>query len=56
MGLLHSVALLTDFNGKILQTVALNSNNQLMSIANYPEGIYIIKLQNGEVFKIVKNN
>lgn len=52
--LLHSKALLFDINGKQLKTFYLNSNSVSLSMSQYAPGLYVIKLENGETLKIIK--
>jgi hypothetical protein len=47
-------AVLTDGQGKILQQIKLTSLQQEINMKIYPAGIYIMTLEDGTVFKVVK--
>jgi hypothetical protein len=52
--LLNTKALLTDVNGKQLQTISIEQINTTINLAGYSNGMYLLKLQNGQVIKLVK--
>ncbi len=51
---LHKKAILTDITGKILQQVFINQQVTSIDFSNYNSGVYIIKTDNGEYQKIIK--
>ena len=52
--LLNTKALITDINGKVMQILNINQLSNTVQISSYSSGIYFFKLQNGEVFKMIK--
>jgi hypothetical protein len=50
----NKTAVLLDGEGKTLQQIKLTNLQQEVSIKAYPAGIYIVKMEDGTVFKIVK--
>jgi hypothetical protein len=52
--LLNTKAAITDMNGKLLQTVTITQTATTINLANYPSGMYMLKLQNGQVIKLIK--
>ncbi|MGC4103503.1 LamG-like jellyroll fold domain-containing protein [Ferruginibacter sp.] len=52
--LLNSKAVLSDVNGKVLQTVNITQTATPIFINTYARGVYLLKLANGESFKLVK--
>jgi len=52
--LLNKNALLTDIDGKVLQTKRISSLSFTMNIAGYPGGVYFIKPGNEQPIKIIK--
>jgi hypothetical protein len=50
----NKTAVLSDGQGKILKQINLNSLEQTVNMETYPAGIYILKLEDGTVFKVVK--
>lgn len=52
--LLNTKAILTDMNGHILQTIAVNKAFTTINVSNYASGIYFIKLQDGTTLKLLK--
>jgi hypothetical protein len=52
--LLHTRALLTDANGKVLQRISINSTATPVNLSQYLRGIYLVKFQDGSSVKIVK--
>jgi hypothetical protein len=52
--LLHTKALLLDMNGKLLKTCYLNSNSVPVIMSQCAPGLYLIKLENGETLKVIK--
>jgi len=53
-GLLHTKALLTDANGKVLQRISINSTATPVNISQYVRGMYLLKFKDGSSVKIVK--
>lgn len=49
-----STAILYDMNGRLMEKFKLTANSQQVNLAKYMAGIYFIRLNNGEVLKIVK--
>jgi hypothetical protein len=47
-------ATLSDGRGNILQQIKLTSLQQEISMNSYPAGVYILKMEDGTVFKVVK--
>lgn len=52
--LLHTKAMLTDAYGRVVRTVMMESKSQQLSLAGLPQGIYILKMENGTTAKMVK--
>jgi hypothetical protein len=52
--LLHTKALLTDANGKVLQRISINSTATPVNLSQYVRGMYLLKFQDGSSAKIVK--
>ena len=50
-----SIALM-DITGRILSTTTLENANTTISLANYPAGLYLIKVQSGNTFFVEKVN
>lgn len=50
----HKIATIYDPGGKILQKVSLNSLQQTVDMKAYSPGVYIIKLEDGTIFKVIK--
>ena len=50
-----SIALM-DITGRILSTTTLEDTNTTISLANYPAGLYLIKVQSGNTFFVEKVN
>jgi trimeric autotransporter adhesin len=53
-GLINTNATLMDVNGRTLQTIRINQNNMSVGISSYAKGIYMLKLENGETIKLIK--
>jgi hypothetical protein len=53
-GLLHTQAILADAYGRVVRTVRIESNSQLLSLAGLTQGLFMLKMQNGQILKIVK--
>jgi hypothetical protein len=51
----NTTAILTDMSGKVLQNIIIKQSNTKVDIINYPQGIYLLKIADSEVFKIIKN-
>jgi hypothetical protein len=52
--LLNRNAVLTDMNDKVLQRIKISSLSFTTNIGSYPHGIYLIKIDNDNQIKIVK--
>ncbi|RYZ62550.1 MAG: T9SS type A sorting domain-containing protein, partial [Chitinophagaceae bacterium] len=52
--LLNTNASLFDQNGKLLQSVKITANTQSFDLSRYTNGTYYIRLNNGEVMKVIK--
>ncbi|MFZ1369571.1 MAG: RHS repeat-associated core domain-containing protein, partial [Ferruginibacter sp.] len=53
--LVGSVADLYDINGRLLESIKITANSQLVNMSKYVNGVYIIRLSNKEVLKVIKN-
>jgi hypothetical protein len=54
-GTIHNKsASLYNGNGNLLQQIKLTSQEQTVNMKIYPAGIYIVKMEDGTVFKVVK--
>jgi trimeric autotransporter adhesin len=53
-GLINTNAILRDVNGRLLQTIRINTNNTPVNLSNYASGIYMLQFSNGKIVKIVK--
>ncbi|WP_164735319.1 T9SS type A sorting domain-containing protein [Pseudoflavitalea rhizosphaerae] len=52
--LLHTKAILTNAQGQAIKQVMIANNTETFSIAELPAGLYLLKLQNGETLRLVK--
>ncbi|MGN6194419.1 MAG: LamG-like jellyroll fold domain-containing protein [Ginsengibacter sp.] len=52
--LLNTRALLTDVNGKVLQTISLTQSSTPVNISQYQRGMYVVKFSDGSSVKVVK--
>jgi hypothetical protein len=52
--LMHTKAILADANGRLLQSILITSNAQPVSLGRYAPGIYFLKMENGEVIRLLK--
>jgi hypothetical protein len=50
----NKTAVLLNVQGFVLQLVKLNSLEQDVNMKNYPAGIYLLKMEDGMVYKLVK--
>jgi hypothetical protein len=50
----NKTAVLSDGQGKTLLQIKLTSLQQQVNMESYPSGVYILKMEDGTVFKIVK--
>ncbi len=53
--LLNTKAQLTDLSGKILQAFVIKQSLFTLNISNYASGIYLLRLEGGQVVKIIKH-
>ena len=47
-------AVLSDAQGKLLQQIILTNLLQTVNMEIYPAGVYVLKMEDGTVFKVVK--
>jgi Secretion system C-terminal sorting domain len=52
--LLNTTAKLTDMNGRQVSTIAIKNNFEIIDMSKLPTGIYMLKLADGTVQKIIK--
>ena len=52
--LIGTTAIIYDINGRKVETIKITANSQSVSLGNYVNGTYFIKLSNDEVLKIEK--
>lgn len=52
--LLNTVANIIDANGKIVKSILIKNIFEKLSMGDLPAGIYILRLKNGEVIKLIK--
>ena len=52
--LINTKAIITDVGGKLLTAITIQQNITKIDLSNYANGIYLLKTQNGEVIKMVK--
>lgn len=52
--LIGTVAAVFDMNGKLLENFTITSESQTFDISKYMNGIYLIRLENKETLRIVK--
>ncbi len=52
--LVGTVAVLYDINGRFLENIKITANTQDVNLGKYVSGVYLIKLSNNEVLKIIK--
>ena len=50
----NKTAVLSDGNGKTLQQIKLTNLLQQVNMESYPSGVYILKMEDGTVLKVVK--
>jgi hypothetical protein len=50
----NKTAVLSDGHGKILQQIKLTNLQQQVNMETYPSGVYMLKMEDGTVFKVVK--
>jgi hypothetical protein len=50
----NKTAVLSDAQGKIMQQIRLTSLQQDVNMKMYPAGVYLLKMEDGTVFKLVK--
>lgn len=48
------VADIINIEGKSIQKISLNKQQNEIDLTNYPQGIYVLKLNDGSLFKLVK--
>ena len=53
--LIGTDALVYDINGRLVETVKITTGSQQVNLSRYANGVYFIKLNNSEVFKVIKN-
>jgi Secretion system C-terminal sorting domain len=53
--LINTTVRLYNVTNKLLQTKLLETNFSQLSLQNYPSGIYLLRFENGEVEKIIKD-
>lgn len=47
-------AIISDVNGRILKKVVITAANQQIDLSNYSNGLYLIRLSNDEVLRVMK--
>ena len=52
--LVGTMAALYDMNGRLMESIKINANSQQVNLGKYVNGTYFIKLNNGEVLRIIK--
>lgn len=52
--LLNTSAVLTDINGRFLQRIPVIQTATTVDASSYPAGVYLLRLNNGEVTKLIK--
>ncbi len=52
--LLNTKATLTDMSGKVLQLLNISQKFSNINLQDYRNGLYLLRLQNGEVIKLIK--
>jgi hypothetical protein len=50
----NKTAILSNSEGKVLQQIRLNSFQHEINMKIYPSGLYILKMEDGTIFKVVK--
>ncbi len=50
----NTTAILSDGHGKLLQQVKITGQNHVINMEGYPAGVYVLKLGDGTVFKVMK--
>jgi RHS repeat-associated protein len=53
--LIGTTALLYDESGRLMESIKITANSQSINLSKYVNGVYIIRLNNKEVLKVVKN-
>ena len=53
-GLHNRTAVLSDIQGKVMQNIKITSQQQPVNIEGYTKGVYFLKLEDGTIFKIIK--
>jgi hypothetical protein len=54
MNLLNTKAILTDAYGRVVAEIMINNKSQELLLSGFANGIYILKMQNGQALKVVK--
>ncbi len=52
--LLNTQATIIDANGKIIKTIFIKNNFEIVDMSGLPSGLYILKMSNGEMLKMIK--
>ncbi len=52
--LVGTMAFLYDINGRLMESIKINANSHQVNLGKYVNGTYFIKLNNGEVLRIIK--
>lgn len=50
----NKTAMLTDAQGKLLQSIRLTGFQQMVDMERYAPGLYLLKMEDGTIFKILK--
>jgi hypothetical protein len=53
-GLINTNAVVSDMNGRVLQTIRITATTTTVNMSGYANGIYLLQLQNGETIKLIK--
>lgn len=54
-GIIHKEVQLLDISGKVLKAIKVSSPQQVVNMSGYAVGIYMLRLSDGSMYKLVKN-
>ena len=52
--LVGTEAVVTDMNGRVLQRLKITAQSQSIDLSAMPNGLYLVRLENKEILKVVK--
>ncbi|HNU13972.1 MAG TPA: T9SS type A sorting domain-containing protein, partial [Chitinophagaceae bacterium] len=52
--LIGTMASIYDMNGRLIESIKISAQSQTVDISRYTNGIYLIRLDNKETLKVIK--